>query len=99
MRKQQGSTGKKPDVNVGKPAYDTVSKKESDVHQVKRLCGLMMFCVGAGMALKVLFPTTLTLLIFIVGLMAVGGIIWVVWWATQCYGWTLCLHEESGGLG
>ena len=66
MRKQQGSTGKKPDVNVGKPAYDTVSKKESDVHQV------MMFCVGAGMALKVLFPTTLTLLIFIVGLMAVG---------------------------
>lgn len=27
MRKQQGSTGKKPDVNVGKPAYDTVSKK------------------------------------------------------------------------
>ena len=72
MRKQQGSTGKKPDVNVGKPAYDTVSKKESDVHQVKRLCVLMMFCVGAGMALKVLLPTTLTLLIFIVGLMAVG---------------------------
>ena len=37
-----------------------------------RLCGLILFCVGAGMALKVLLPTTLTLLLLIMGLMIVG---------------------------
>ncbi len=37
-----------------------------------RLCGLVMFCIGVGMALKVLIPTTLTLLCIIVGLLLVG---------------------------
>ena len=39
---------------------------------MKRLWGLILFCVGVGMAVKVLIPTTLGLLIFIVGLLASG---------------------------
>lgn len=39
---------------------------------MKQLCGLMMFCVGVGMAVKVLIPTTLALLVFIIGLLIVG---------------------------
>ena len=39
---------------------------------MRRLLGLMLFCIGAGMAIKVLIPTTLALLVMIVGLMAVG---------------------------
>lgn len=39
---------------------------------MKRLCGLMMFCVGVGMAVKVLIPTTLALLIFIIALLILG---------------------------
>ncbi len=31
-----------------------------------------MFCVGAGMAVKVLIPTTLALLVFIIALMVIG---------------------------
>ncbi len=39
---------------------------------MKRLCGLIMFCVGAGMAIKVLIPTTLALLVFIICLLILG---------------------------
>ncbi|MCI8606421.1 MAG: hypothetical protein HFG72_06230 [Hungatella sp.] len=39
---------------------------------MRRLCGLILFCVGVGMAIKVLIPTTLALLIFIIGLMTLG---------------------------
>ncbi|MCI8661703.1 MAG: hypothetical protein HFG69_00300 [Hungatella sp.] len=39
---------------------------------MKRLWGLILFCIGAGMAVKVLIPTTLALLFFIIGLLVVG---------------------------
>ena len=39
---------------------------------MKRLWGLVLFCIGVGMAVKVLIPTTLGLLFFITGLLAVG---------------------------
>lgn len=39
---------------------------------MRRLCGLILFCIGVGMAVKVLIPTTLALLIFIIGLLVVG---------------------------
>lgn len=39
---------------------------------MRRLWGLILFSVGAGMAIKVLIPTTLTLLIVIIGLLVAG---------------------------
>ena len=39
---------------------------------MKRLWGLVLFCIGVGMAVKVLIPTTLGLLFFITGLLVVG---------------------------
>ncbi len=39
---------------------------------MKRVCGLIMFCFGAGMAVKVLIPTSLVLLIIIASLMILG---------------------------
>ena len=39
---------------------------------MKRLCGLMIFCIGVGMAIKVFIPTTLTLLIIIIGCLLLG---------------------------
>ncbi len=39
---------------------------------MRRIWGLILFCIGAGMAVKVLIPTTLGLLIFIVGLLVTG---------------------------
>lgn len=36
---------------------------------MRRIWGLILFCVGAGMAVKVLIPTSLGLLIFIIGLL------------------------------
>ena len=37
-----------------------------------RLCGLILFSIGVGMAVKVLIPNTLALLIFIIGLLVLG---------------------------
>ena len=39
---------------------------------MRRLWGLILFCIGVGMAVKVLIPTTLALLIFIIGLLTLG---------------------------
>ncbi|MCI8980963.1 MAG: hypothetical protein HFG78_00960 [Hungatella sp.] len=39
---------------------------------MRRIWGLILFCVGAGMAVKVLIPTSLGLLIFIIGLLVTG---------------------------
>lgn len=39
---------------------------------MKRICGLMIFCIAVGMALKVFIPTTLTLLFIIIGLLILG---------------------------
>lgn len=39
---------------------------------MRRMCGLMMFCIGFGMALKVFIPTTLTLLFIIMGCLLLG---------------------------
>lgn len=39
---------------------------------MKRLCGLIIFCIGVGMAVKVLIPTTLALLIVIIAMLIVG---------------------------
>ncbi len=39
---------------------------------MRRLWGLIMFCIGVGMALKVLIPTTFWLLVIIIVLLIVG---------------------------
>lgn len=39
---------------------------------MRRVWGLCMFCIGVGMAVKVLIPTTLALLVFIIVLMVIG---------------------------
>lgn len=39
---------------------------------MRRLCGLILFSIGVGMAVKVMIPTTLALLIFIIGLLVLG---------------------------
>ena len=52
---------------------------------MKRLWGLILFCVGVGMAVKVLIPTTLGLLIFIVGLLATGYHLFCRCWKSACF--------------
>ncbi|MCI8865094.1 MAG: hypothetical protein HFG60_07365 [Lachnospiraceae bacterium] len=39
---------------------------------MKRVCGLMLFCFGMGMALLLFIPETLSTLIFIVACLALG---------------------------
>ncbi|MEG0564686.1 MAG: hypothetical protein RR590_00445 [Hungatella sp.] len=39
---------------------------------MKRICGLMIFCVGVGMALMVFIHTTLTALVVIIGCLVLG---------------------------
>ena len=52
------------------PAYNiTVLGKEEDM---KRICGLILFCFGAGMALMLFLPKTLTTLLFIIGCLVAG---------------------------
>ncbi len=39
---------------------------------MKRVCGLMLFCFGMGMALLLFIPETLSTWIFIVACLALG---------------------------
>lgn len=39
---------------------------------MKRICGLMLFCFGAGMAVLLLIPETFSTLIFIIGCLCLG---------------------------
>ena len=39
---------------------------------MKRICGLILFCFGAGMALMLFLPKTLTTLLFIIGCLVAG---------------------------
>lgn len=58
-------------IDGGNLAYDKVSVEKTR-NDMRRLCGLILFSVGVGMAVKVLIPTTLALLIFIIGLLVLG---------------------------
>ncbi len=39
---------------------------------MKRICGLMLFCFGAGMALLLFIPETIFTICFIAGCLIVG---------------------------
>ena len=39
---------------------------------MKRVIGLMLFCLGIGMALLLFIPETITTLIFIIGCLTLG---------------------------
>ena len=44
---------------------------------MKRLCGLMLFCVGFGMTWALVLPTTFFLVLTAAALMIVGYNLWV----------------------
>ncbi|HJA70470.1 MAG TPA: hypothetical protein IAA07_02680 [Candidatus Lachnoclostridium stercoravium] len=39
---------------------------------MKRVCGLMLFCFGAGMTVLLLIPQTFSTLIFIIACLVIG---------------------------
>ncbi|EXG86670.1 hypothetical protein K413DRAFT_3516 [Clostridium sp. ASBs410] len=39
---------------------------------MRRVCGLMLFCFGAGMAILLFIPATIVTILFIIGCLVLG---------------------------